>query len=65
MTTEYENSFPFSSSVFIDKAAISLALMHPKPVFPPVMTTTLLFLFLFLFVVVLVSVSLMDDDDVC
>jgi hypothetical protein len=65
MTTEYENSFsfPFSSSVFIDKAAISLALMHPKPVFPPVMTTTLLvFLFLFSFVVIIVSVSLVDDD---
>ena len=68
MTTEYENSFsfpPFSSSVFIDKAAISFALMHPKPVFPPVMTTTLLvFLFLFVFVVILVSASLMDDDDI-
>jgi hypothetical protein len=67
MTTEYENSFPppFSSSAFIDKAAISLALMHPKPVFPPVMTTTLLvFLFLFSFVVILVSASPMDDDDI-
>lgn len=57
MTTEYENSFsfpPFSSSAFIvDKRAISFALMHPKPVFPPVMTTTLL-VFLFSFV---------DDDD--
>ena len=38
--------------------------MHPKPVFPPVMTTTLfVFLFLFVFVVLLVSASLMDDDD--
>ena len=39
--------------------------MHPKPVFPPVMTTTLfVFMFLFVFVVLLVSASLMDDDDI-
>jgi hypothetical protein len=39
--------------------------MHPKPVFPPVMTTTLfVFLFVFVFVVLLVSASLMDDDDI-
>tara|TARA_B100000475_G_scaffold156804_1_gene117573 strand:+ start:179 stop:445 length:267 start_codon:yes stop_codon:yes gene_type:complete len=40
--------------------------MHPKPVFPPVMTTTLLF-FLFSFVLVAlleVFASRMDDDDI-
>ena len=67
MTTEYINSFsfpPFSSSAFIaDKRAISRALMHPKPVFPPVMTTTLLF-FLFSFALVALLASRMDDDDI-
>jgi hypothetical protein len=37
--------------------------MHPKPVFPPVMTTTLLF-FLFSFALVALLASRMDDDDI-
>tara|TARA_B100001142_G_scaffold35700_1_gene31463 strand:- start:616 stop:924 length:309 start_codon:yes stop_codon:yes gene_type:complete len=39
--------------------------MHPKPVFPPVMTTTLLFfLFSFVLVALLEVASRMDDDDI-
>ena len=39
--------------------------MHPKPVFPPVMTTTLfVFVFSFVLVALLEVASRMDDDDI-